>query len=413
MKRSATPILDLKRPVPLPQGGMTLSGLVKAVPAAFGLIALFALVMFLVFTHQTYIPSWLATLGVSFGRTMDTIFSNGVLVAVVVSLGVPFLATLIHEAGHAAAAITLRWPVKEFRVAPFSIKREKDGWKLNVSWKLQPQAMVAAEPPQFARYHVKQAVFAAGGPAANLLSCALAALLDPGPHMPLGHAICCFFLAWSGFLGIFNLLPIHKGGLEVDGYSVFMVARSRQALAVRIASLRLRKHILTAKSLSSFNRRWMALAESSNNASQYNMAGLWLAYAYWSDQKQFDRAASLLEKMLRGCKANDVLFRALLFAECAIFWSVRGNSEAALAWNARTKDLFIPEHLRHRTNSYVAWVQGDKNSALKEAIAAREAAGKLEAQKQDSFISAWNQWIEALQADLLSQPTRTNVAGTD
>src|SRR5690348_2944120 len=118
MKRSATPILDLKRPVPLPQGGMTLSGLVKAVPAAFGLIALFALVMFLVFTHQTYIPSWLATLGVSFGRTMDTIFSNGVLVAVVVSLGVPFLATLIHEAGHAAAAITLRWPVKEFRVAP-------------------------------------------------------------------------------------------------------------------------------------------------------------------------------------------------------------------------------------------------------------------------------------------------------
>src|SRR5262249_27101851 len=153
-------------------------------------------------------------------------------------------------------------------------------------------------------------------------------------------------------------------GLEVDGYSVFMVARNRHALAVRIASVRLRNHILSRKPVSSCNRRWLALVESSGKASQYNKVGLWLAYAYWSDLRQFDRAAGLLEKMLRGCEGDDLLFRALLFAECAVFWSLRGNIEAALAWNARTKDLFIPEYLRRRTNSYVAWVQGDKNAAL-------------------------------------------------
>lgn len=412
MKRSATPILDLKRPVPLPQGGMTLSGLVKAVPAAFGLIALFALVMFLVFTHQTYIPSWLVTLGGSFGRKMDTIFSNGILVAVVVPLSVPFLATLIHEAGHAAAAVTLRWTVKEFRIVPFSIKNEKDGWKPNVSWKLQPQAMVAAEPPQRTRYHIKQAVFALGGPVANLLSCTLAACLDPGPDAPLGHVICWYFLVWSGLLGIANLLPVHHGGLEFDGYSVFVVARSRQALAVRIASVRLRKHILTTKSWDSFNRRWLALAESSGNLSQYNLLCLWLAYTYWSKENQFDRAAGLLEKMLRGCKAYNLSFRALLFAECAVFWSLRGNSKAALEWNQRTKDLFLPEYLRHRTNSCVAWGQGDKNGALREALAAREAAGHLEPKDRDTFISSWNQWIETIQADPQSKPSTTGAAVT-
>jgi len=142
MKRSATPILDLQRSVPLPQDGITPGGLLKAVPAALGLIALFALVMVLLFTHQTHIPSWLATLGVSIGGIMETIFSNGVVVAVVVPLGVPFLATLIHEVGHATAALALRWPVKEFRIVPFSLAKAKDGWKLNVSWNLKPQALV-------------------------------------------------------------------------------------------------------------------------------------------------------------------------------------------------------------------------------------------------------------------------------
>jgi hypothetical protein len=343
---------------------------------------------------------------------MDTIFSNGVLVAVIVPLGVPFSATLIHEAGHAAAATSLRWSVREFRVVPFSLKREKDRWKLHFSWNLKPHAMVIAEPPQHARYHVKQAVLALGGPAANLLSCALAALLDPGADVPLGHAICWFFLVWSGFLGVANLLPVHHGGLEFDGYSVFVVARSRQALAVRIASVRLRKHILTTKSVDSFNRRWLALAESSGNASQYNLLCLWLAYTYWSKQSQFDRAAGLLEKMLRGCKGYNLLFRALLFAECAVFWSLRGDSKAALGWNQRTKDLFLPEYLRHRTNSYVAWVQGDKTGALREALAAREAAGKLETNERDTFISSWNQWIETIQADPQTKPSNASAAVT-
>jgi len=402
MKRSATPILDLQRSVPLPQDGITPGGLLKAVPAALGLIALFALVMVLLFTHQTHIPSWLATLGVSIGGIMETIFSNGVVVAVVVPLGVPFLATLIHEVGHATAALALRWPVQEFRIVPFSLAKAKDGWKLNVSWNLKPQALVIAEPLPFARYHVKQSVLAFGGPAANLLSCVLVVLLDPGPHAPLGHAICWFFLAWSGFLGFVNLLPIHTRGLELDGYSVFLVGRNRQALAVRIASLRLHDHVVSGMSASSCNRRWLALTESSGKASQYNRVGLWLAYAYWSEQRQFDRAARLLEKMLRGCEGNDMAFRALLFAECAVFWAMRGNSEAALAWNQRTKDLFLPDYLRYRANSYVAWSRGDLREALKEAIASRDATRTLGSDGRQEYLSSWEGWIETIR--MKSQP---------
>jgi len=410
MNRSATPILDLRRPVPLPQDGITLGGLLKAVPAALGLIAIFAFLMVLIFTHESYLPAWLVAFGGSVSRVMDTVFNHGALVAVVVLLGVPFLATVIHEVGHATSAIALGWPVREFRVVPFSIKKGKDGWKLNFSWRLQPTALVVAEPLPFAGYHVKESVFAIGGPAANLLSCAFCIVLDPGPSVPFLHAVSQFFLAWSGFLGITNLLPFQHKGLELDGYSVFVVTRSRHALAVRIASLRLSGQILRGKPANCLNRRWLALAESSSKVSQYNRASLWLAYSYCCDQKQFDRAAGLLEKMLRGCQSHDVLFRALLFAECAVFSSMQGNSEAAIVWNARTNDLYLPEYLRRRANSYVAWVQGDKAGAMKEALAAREATGKLEATSRDAFLSSWNRWIDATQASLSSQPADENAA---
>lgn len=400
MKHSPTPILDLEKPVRLPQDGVTVKGMLKAVPAALAVIAIFGFGMWFIlrciFSSDLLIPSWLADFFAPILQTMETLFDHGVIL-VLASLGVMYGVTLVHEAGHALAAVALKWPIREYRVAPFSIKKDNDGWKVRVSSKLWPGAMVAAEPLPFARYHRKERVFALGGSAANLISGAFVVVFCSGPPFLPFFALCRLFVLWSFFIGIANLFPVHVRGLELDGYSAFMVSRSPSLLAARIASMRLRTQALSSKSVACLNRRWLALAESLGSVSQHNKSGLWLAYCYWLDQRQLDRAAGLLEKMLRGCNNGDLPYRALIFAECAVLSSFRGNSEAALTWSARTDGLHLPEYLRRRANTYVAWSRGDKGKALREALAARQAAASTDDTGRERLLSAWDRTIEAIE----------------
>jgi len=211
----------------------------------------------------------------------------------------------LHETGHAIAALVLGWPILEFRVLPFSVEKQGDKWAIKVSWKSWPGALVEAKPLPFTRYHFKLRLFALAGPAANLITGAVVVLLCSGSHSALPSAIALLFVLWSFAIGISNVLPVRLSGLESDGYSAFVVSRRRQLLAGRIATFRLREQMLRNKPLNSMNQRWLALAESPRNISLQNRGGIWLAYFYWIEQEQFDRAASLLEKKLAEIHCRD------------------------------------------------------------------------------------------------------------
>jgi hypothetical protein len=113
--------------------------------------------------------------------------------------------------------------------------------------------------------------------------------------------------------------------------------------------------------------------------------------------------------MLRACNNDDLNFRGLIFAECAVFASLRKNRSAALAWKARTEDLYVPEHLRRRLNAFVAWSEGNVSEALREAYLAKDAVQNLDEKNRISHISSWNFWIEELKN---AQHKQANSSGT-
>ncbi|HEY2915404.1 MAG TPA: M50 family metallopeptidase [Candidatus Angelobacter sp.] len=395
MTHSATPLLDLEAPVPVPNVALTLKGLFKAVPAAIGLIALIPLTIYLSFVVGVHIPQWLEELLAPFLQAINDLFGRGILFAIPTLIAIMFLVTLLHEAGHAIAAVILGWPILEFRVLPFSFKKESH-WGLDLSWRFSPGGLVVAEPMPFIRFHDKVKFFALAGPAASFITCAVALFLLFELPGGLPVTVTLLFGLWSLFICIVNVWPVHVRGHELDGYSAFVVARRPHLLAARIASVRLRNQILNGKPLTSANRRWVALAENPGSVTRQSRGGLWLAYVYWLQHGQLDRAADLLEKMLRACNNDDLNFRAVIFAECAVFASLRKNRSAALAWKARTENLYVPEHLRRRLNAFVAWSEGNVSEALREAHLAKNAVQNLDEKSRISHISSWNVWIEEL-----------------
>jgi hypothetical protein len=379
--RSATPILDLETQPPASQNAVSSKGLLKAVPAALGITALIPAGIILFFdVLKITIPDWLADGFMPVEHALDTVFQYGVFVALPLVLFAMFLVTVVHEAGHAAIAQFYKWPILEFRVLPFSLQKQSNGWRLRVSWRLSPGGLVVANPLTSAQFHSRIRIYALGGPMMNLIA-AIFILVTPISTGSMLAALSVVFVTWSFIMSFVNLLPLHVRDLELDGYVALIVSRNPRRLSQRLAGLKMRAHLLRGKPLNEMNRRWVALAESGRVSLQNRMGG-WLAYSYWLRQAQLDRAALMLERMLQKSDDFDEGFRALLFAECAQLGARRGQKLVAQTWRNRASEFFLPEWVRCRCNTFVAWVEGDFESAYREAVLTRDAILKLDENAQ-------------------------------
>jgi hypothetical protein len=369
----------------------------KAIPAAIGLIALFMSAMVLIFKLGDGIQ-WLPEVLRAALNPLDAVFANGPFVAIPVIWLPMFLVLVAHEAGHAVVALFYKWPISEFRAYPFSFRKTQEGWKLLVSWNLWPGGLVVAQPSTFAGFHSRLRVYALGGPAMNLVTGMLGWLLCLASRGSLLLAIEVIFVIWSFLSAFLNLLPVRARNLELDGYIALIVSRNPRKLSTRLAAFTMLNHILSGKPVSSMNPRWVALAvdEASGAVPLQNQAGAWMAYIYWVQRRQLDRAAAVLERLLRASADVDVNFKAVLFAECSVLAALRGQARVAHTWKDRACEFFLAEYLRRRCNSYVAWVERDFEVAYREAVLAQDAVLKLDANTQKAFLPSWAPWIEVL-----------------
>jgi hypothetical protein len=99
---------------------------------------------------------------------------------------------------------------------------------------------------------------------------------------------------------------VNVHGLELDGYVAFVVSRNPKRLAARVSAIKMQQHILCGKPMENMNQRWVAMAEV-EQASLQSRGAIWLAYAYWFDREEFERAALVLEKLLRSSRACSLL----------------------------------------------------------------------------------------------------------
>jgi hypothetical protein len=397
MTRSVTPILDLETAPPTPRLGVSAKGLLKTLPVAIGMVALIPAAIYLQFVLGAQLPPWLSAVFPPVSRALDTAFQRGPVVAIILIYLAMFLVTVVHEAGHALAAILIGWPILEFRVVPFSMQKQTGKWKLHFNWRVSPPGLVMAHPAAI-RFHSKVRIYALAGPVANLATGILLGAVQIGAEGSILTVVPILFAGWSVFIGILNLLPIRIQGLELDGYVALVVSRKPKPLAARVASMRMREHIHGDKPLDSMNQRWVALAEGTGPATLQSKGGMWFAYSYWLEREEFERAALVLEKLLGQSQNVDQKFRALLFTEGAVISALRGKRSSANLWKERSATLSVPELIHHRCNSYVAWVNQDMDRARLEAELAADAAAKLKDKAaRERFLRSWSRWLGKLQ----------------
>lgn len=126
------------------------------------------------------------------------------------------VALLGHELGHVFAARFVGWPVQSITVGPVSCERRGVRWTVRWNWRAHWMwGEVCISAGQFDRW--RTALFAVGGPAANLLGLAVA-LLFVGPRWPDAvRGVAAVLAAHSLFLLAATLVPAREKGLDTDG----------------------------------------------------------------------------------------------------------------------------------------------------------------------------------------------------
>lgn len=399
MRKSETPILNLETPPPAPASRVTARGLLWALPAAIAIIALIPAAIYLQFVLELDAPSWLGPLFRAISDVFTTLFQHGPIVGIALIWLVMFLVAVIHEAGHACAALVLGWPILEFRVLPFSLQKHGGNWKLQMKWRASPSGLVVANPAAV-KFHSKVRLYVLAGPVANLATAGLLIPFQFRPEMTILNSLPALIATWSLVTGFLNLLPVNLRGLELDGYVAFVVSRQPKRLAARVSAIKMRQHVVSGKPMETMNQRWVAKAEEVEQASLQSRGGMWLAYAYWLDREELGRAALVLEKLLRSSRNADEKFKGTLFAEAAVLSTLLGKRSEANVWKERAERFVLHDLIYHRCNSYVACANKNFDLALQEAEFASQAADKLpDKNARRRFLRGWNTWITKLEKE--------------
>jgi hypothetical protein len=363
---SATPILDLLKPLPEPDA--------ERFTGRFALPFLTA-VAFVVYTGN------LSFLMVLFGF-----------------LFVNFLTIVIHEAGHLVAGWSVGLRFKGVRTDPFRIRVEAGKWKFKVRPRLF-WGFAHMSLDRVRRVRRRLVIFIAGGPAASIL-CGIAGIVagefgiarydSPWP------AFMEFFGAWSLIVGCISLVPFRTRGFANDAMLLRTILFSKSGATQMMASYALS----TVKGGSllppDYVPRWFRMAATSTKLPSSDYFSNWLAY---DNAQEMELAAQYLERCLAHCWRMDGEQRDQLIAEAAVFTgSRRGDNVKAEVWSKRIK---YPERLHEVWKARVviallcAKMQFEKaNAELDRALSLiREAPDGAQRQRLEAAWVKWKQEI--------------------
>jgi hypothetical protein len=300
---SATPILDLRKPLPTPDA--------ERFTGRFALPFLTA-VAFVVFTGN------LSFLMVLFGVLL-----------------VNFLVIAVHEFGHLIAGRIVGLPFTGVTIGPFVTRFRSGKWEL----KLRPRVsggLAFMGLARIRRVRRRLIVLVAGGPASSLLF-GFAALfggeLARARYDSPWPTFFEFFGVFSLFIGFLALLPIRAGRYAGDGMQLRALLFSKSDAKQMIAS-----HALA--SLKNYDlfppdyfRRWWRMASAETPVQYTRFHADWLEY---EDAKDSQVAAESLERCLADSAILDHDGRSKLLVEAAVFNACcREDNAKAKVWSER------------------------------------------------------------------------------
>jgi hypothetical protein len=311
---------------------------------------------------------------------------------------------IVHELGHAVAALAVGWRVVQFHVRPVVLVRHEGRFRLGLRWSSAlPIGYVFAHPTTVQTSLRPMALYLAGGILANLFAtglCVAVILLPLLTATPPRLSLTTFLLAGQAVLNlvyvVINLFPSTSAGTPTDGKQLLgLIALSR---AQRWELFFIRPGLGGALFNGVRPRDWnlefleRLRSRSSDPAEQANAA--LCAYHRALDRGEVERAGQLLELALAWVGDGRGSDRSAILAEAAYFSSFhRHEAGEARRWLHQVNVRELEEHTFLRAAAAVLLAEGLFTEA---ANSAQKALRRLKRSLDPGGAAAERDWLQAI-----------------
>lgn len=367
---SATPILDLLKPMPEPD--------VERITGRFAFPFLTAVAAIVVTENYSFLV-------VPFGFLI-----------------ISFLTIGIHELGHLFAGWCVGLRFKSMTVGPFKFGADSGGWNFRIQRRFF-RGFASMSLDKVQRVRRRLVIFISGGPLASIL-CGIVAVLIGEIGLARYDSSWLTFLeflgAWSLFIGFLSLIPYPTHGFANDAMLLRALLFSKPEAMQMIASYALSISKENNLFPPDYARRWFRMTCISTRIVKDNYSSNWLAYETAPNNEV---AGQYLERCLAGSARMDENPRDKLIAEAAVFTACRrGDSDKAEIWAKRIK---APHHLHQVWQARVAIAILCARNQFENAIRELDRGLSLireapESPQRQRLEAAWVSWRQEIQQHL-------------
>jgi len=354
---SLTPILDRQSPLPKTEGAAARTAIVLGI--WFGLLLSGAIVF--IFWHPTAVRIVVGWIVANVFKMFPNQWTGpAILLFVVFIFPATFLATTIHELGHAVAGVLAGFRFNSLRVGrvqfdrPFRISLYRGRGTGSGGW-------ASLFPVKHDKLILRAIVMLLAGPGANLLSIVAIAVF-----ITTKNSFTALFIYISLLLGLMNLIPFRNRAVISDGGRILMLVQNRGRGERWLAMLKLLEEMRTGVPAEKMTPEFLAKATAIEDKSPDTVVAFALAYAAAFYQRKDDEAARLLETCLQNFSMAAPSQRLGLMSDAAVFQARRRKRiDLAEQWLADMPQKAEFPWLRTRVDAAILEARGDIEGALK------------------------------------------------
>ncbi|MFN2317511.1 MAG: hypothetical protein ABR551_08025 [Gemmatimonadales bacterium] len=297
-----------------------------------------------------------------------------VLTAVLLTPVTGWLAVTLHELGHWAGAMLVRFRTLIVVVWPLRITRQGERLQIGTVWNLSfIGGMVACMPTDTRHLRRRMAVLTAGGPLTSLVTGSVAVLAaavwrgaaPAGWPGQLGLILLSLFGVVSLLVGLSSLWPRETAGYRSDGARLRALAGGGAGVDQEFAAMTLSALSLTGARPREWNADLVLRAARTGDDPLLALAGQHLAWAWHLDHERLDDARVALDRVLEGVDRLPAEISSSMLLDAAWFraWHDHDPAGARELLGMATSTLLTSAHEKPLAEATIAFREGDHATA--------------------------------------------------
>lgn len=321
------------------------------------------------------------------------------------------LAILIHELGHLTAGWLLGFRFSQISVGPIQLHLQHGKLRVSFLRELTALGFAGMHVDTVIRLRRRFLVYAAAGPAANLITIPIATFFANHTHFAVRHPSSISFAAQlsmiSLLLSIVSLLPLPLGPTSfTDGFRIATLLKDRQRTRRLLSMCAVGAQQQSGIRPRNWRQTWLQAASSLPDAGVDDFWGNWLAYISSSARKDERQASSHLERCLMVSRSLTHTVRDLAAQEAAIFtaWFRRDVRLAEMWLNQIKRPKLLQPLTRCRVDIAMRCARGEFEEAFgawNEGLSYMKMLPDTPAKR--SLIEAWQDWRKQIEERQLHQ----------